>query len=172
MFFPYHVDDEIVLTLLSPLDAEEFYALVDQNREHLSHWFTWVDRYESVSDAVAFSTGNLGRMAELSAMSCLVWYCGHLAGLVDLLNIDRSRKRTEIGYWLGEQFQHRGIARRAVIALIEHAFNYMDFEMIHARVNAENSRSRALLEALEFTLEERDDSVVYELTQDQWLRRS
>ncbi|MDP6040237.1 MAG: hypothetical protein QGG64_16925 [Candidatus Latescibacteria bacterium] len=82
MFFPHRVDDEIVLTLFSPPDAEEFYALVDQNREHLGRWFTWVNRYESISDSIDFATGNLQRMAEMSAMGCLIWYRGHLAGWV------------------------------------------------------------------------------------------
>ena len=168
MFFPHRVDDEIVLTLLSPPDAEAFYTLVDRNREHLSRWFTWVNQYESISDSLAFAKSNLQRMAEVSAMGCLIWYCGHLAGWVELLNIDRPGRRTEIGYWIGEKFQHRGIARRAVIALIEHAFMYLDFALIHAKVNPENSRSRALLEALGFASEKRGKSIIYRLTRDQW----
>ena len=169
MFFIDHVDDEIILTLLSPLDAEEFYTLVDRNREHLSRWFTWVNRYESISDAVTFAGDNLQRMAELSGMTCLVWYREHLTGLVDLLNIDRPGRQAEIGFWLGEEFQNCGIARRAVVALVEHAFMGLDFALIYARVNPENSRSRALLEALEFTPERRGETVVYEQTKDHWL---
>ena len=169
MVFPYRVDEDIVLRLLSPSDADRFYALVDQNREHLSRWFSWVDRYESVSEAIAFAAGNLQRMAEHSGLTCLVWYRGQLAGLVDLLNIDRPRRQGEIGFWLGEAFQGHGIARRAVVALIEHAFTHLDFALIHARVRPENSRSLALLETFGFTSESRGDAVVCELTRDQWL---
>jgi len=169
MFFPHRVDDEIVLVLLSPLYAEEFYSLVDQSREHLSRWFSWVDRYESTSDAAAFPASNLQRMAELSGMACLIWYRGHLAGLVDLLNIEHPKRQAEIGFWLGEEFQHRGVARRAVVALIEHTFVCLDFALIHAKVNPDNSRSRALLEALGFTSERHGESVVYEMTRDHWL---
>ena len=169
MYFPHRVDGEISLTLLTALEVESFYALVDQNREHLGRWFRFVDRYESIADAASFATENLQRLAEGSGMGCLVWYREHLAGWVELLNIDRSRRRAEIGFWLGQEFQHRGIARRAAMAMLEHAFTFLDFAIIHASTRVDNHRSRALLENLGFASESQGDRIVYELTREQWL---
>ncbi len=113
VFFPHRVDDEIVLTLFTPLHAEQFYALVDQNRKHLGRWLRWVSRYQSVTDATTFAKASLQRMAKMSALGSLVWYRGDPAGWVELLNIDRTKQKREIGFWLAEYYQHRGIARRA-----------------------------------------------------------
>ncbi len=172
MHLPHRIDDDITLTLLSPADAEAFYSLVDQNREHLGRWFRWVDRYRSVADAEAFAEGNFRRVADLLGMTCLAWYREQLSGLVELLNVDRPKRQGEIGFWLGETFQHRGIARRAADALIDHAFNCLDFALVLARANSRNRRSLALLSALGFVSEERDDPVVCKLAKDRWLLRS
>ncbi|MDP6776637.1 MAG: GNAT family N-acetyltransferase [Candidatus Latescibacteria bacterium] len=168
-FLPHHLDDDITLTLLSPSDTEAFYVLVDENREHLRRWFRWVDGYKSVADAEAFAEDSLRRMAERSGMTCLVWYRDQMAGLVVLLNVDLPKRQTEIGFWMGKAFERRGIARKAVAALIGHAFDCLGFELILAKVNRENQRSLALLEALGFASEEHDGSIVCRLAKGDWL---
>ena len=172
MRLPHRLNGDIVLTLLAPPDAEAFYSLVDQNREHLGRWFKWVDRYRSVADATAFAEGNLQRVADLSGMTCLVWYRKELSGLVELLNVDRAKRQGEIGFWLGKTFQRRGIARRAADAMIDHAFTCLDFALVLTKANSENRRSLALLSALGFVVGDRDDPVVGMLSKDRWLLRS
>ena len=164
-FFPHPLGSDVELRLLELPDAEKFYALVDRNRNHLRHWF---DRYKSVDDAYAYAKGSLQRLANDEAMTAVIWYRDQLAGIVQLENIDWERRLTEIGYWLGEEFQGKGIATMAVRALVEHAFTNLGFEHIAASVTPENVRSRALLERLGFESEDRGDSLVYELTRKQW----
>jgi len=38
MYFACHIDDDVTLTLLTRLEAQPFYDLVVENREHLSPW--------------------------------------------------------------------------------------------------------------------------------------
>ena len=169
MCFPHHVDDDLILTYLSPADADRFYALVDRNREHLGRWFSWVDQYQSVSDAVGFAEANLRRMAKLTGMTCLVWHRGDLAGLVDLLNVEFASRQVEIGFWLGEAFQGHGIARKAVAAVVGYAYRGLGFTLIQAKVRPGNCRSERLLAALHFTPEREGKSLVYKLTADCWV---
>lgn len=170
MYFPRRLDQDVTLTLLTQLEAESFYELVVRNREHLSPWLAFAHRYESVSDAMAFARDNLNRLGEGSAVGCLVWYREQLAGWVELLNIDHSRRQAEIAFWLGREFQHKGTARRAATAMIEHAFTGMDFPVIQAHVNPDNIRSRALLDGLGFDSERRGEKIVCQLTREAWAR--
>ena len=67
---------------------------------------------------------------------------------------------------MGKDFQHKGIALRAVVVLLEHAFTYLNFALVLAKVSPENNRSRALLKQLGFISEKRCDIVTYELKKD------
>jgi ribosomal-protein-serine acetyltransferase len=166
MCFPHTLDDEVILTYLTPRDGDRFYALVDRNREHLGRWFSWVKRYQSTSDARAFAEANLQRMATLSGMTCLVWHRKIPAGLVDLLNLDVGTSEAEVGFWLGEDFQGLGIARKATAALMEYAFVGLGFQLIRAKVRPGNDRSRRLLEGMGFSLVRQGESLEYEVARD------
>ena len=51
MNFTWAIDDELSLRLLEPRHAEEVYALIDRNREHLRPWFRWAPGLESAEGA-------------------------------------------------------------------------------------------------------------------------
>ena len=169
MFFPNRIDDDVTLTLLTTLEAEPFRDLVHRNRDQLRRWLGFADRYESVQDALSFARDSLGCLAEGSALGCLVWYGHDLAGWVELLNIDHSAREAEIGFWLGRDFEGKGIARRAADAMIEHAFTSMHLSGLHANVKPGNSRCCALLERLGFALECRSEKLVYRLRRESWV---
>lgn len=171
-YFPHRVDGDVTLTLLTQREADAFFELVVRNRQHLGRWLPFVNQYQSVSDAVAFARASLERIGEGSAMGCLVWHREYLAGWVELLNIDRAMRQGEIAFWLGAEFEHQGIARRAASALIEHAFTRMEFSTVCAKVAPDNTRSRALLDRLGFTSERQDGKLVYHMGRDAWARHT
>ena len=44
---------------LQPEDAPTLYALVEENRAHLSRWLPWVEATREVADSLAFITDSL-----------------------------------------------------------------------------------------------------------------
>ena len=70
----------------------------------------------------------------------------------------RSNKKTEIGYWLSESFQHKGIITQSGKALINYAFNEMNLNRIQLKAATGNLKSQQVAERLGFTKEgiERD----------------
>ncbi|MCK6441038.1 MAG: GNAT family N-acetyltransferase, partial [Planctomycetes bacterium] len=67
--------------------------------------------------------------------------------------IDWSHKRTEIGYWLDELYQGRGIMTRAVNALMTYGFEELKLNAIRIRCATGNAASRAIPERLGFAHE-------------------
>jgi ribosomal-protein-serine acetyltransferase len=67
--------------------------------------------------------------------------------------LDRPNRSTQLGYWLGEEFQGRGIMTRAVRALIELTFNTWRLNRIEIRCATGNQPSCRLAERLGACLE-------------------
>lgn len=60
--FKHIIDKDLELRLISMQDADEFFALIDSNREHLREWLAWVDITKSSEDTRNFITMSLEQM--------------------------------------------------------------------------------------------------------------
>ena len=81
-------------------------------------------------------------------------YNGELAGVLGLHpQRDVYRHSMEIGYWLGERFWKKGIARAAVELALEIGFRKLGLQRIFACVFSNNAASMRVLERAGFTHE-------------------
>jgi ribosomal-protein-serine acetyltransferase len=78
---------------------------------------------------------------------------GAIAGTIGFHRVDRENRSTSIGYWLGQQFEGRGLMTAALTALIEHAFEAWNLHRVELRIAPANERSRALATRLGFEQE-------------------
>ena len=177
--FSYTITPDIELRLLQHYNAEEIYALVDRNREHLRHWFIWVDTTVNVVDIQKFIRGCLEKLAQGSELHSGIWYHGKLAGIASLFNISQPPVGAEIGYWLSADCQRKGLMTLACRALIDQAFGPLGLHRIQIRCEPDNLRSAGIPKRLGFqhegTLRQiglvRDELVdldVYAILRDEW----
>lgn len=68
---------------------------------------------------------------------------------------DVGRRSAMVGYWLGEHYWGRGVATRAVRALVDYAFKNFDLVRLEAVVYEWNPASMRVLEKAGFSLESR-----------------
>jgi ribosomal-protein-serine acetyltransferase len=105
-----------------------------------------------------------------------------LAGTLTLFDIKPSHRTAEIGYWLGADFEGKGLMTRGVKALINYAFFEMGLNRLEIRTNINNLKSRAIPERLGFTLEgvlgqevrlhgKSQDMALYALLQQDWRKQ-
>lgn len=73
-----------------------------------------------------------------------------LIGVCGIKNIDHSKRRCEIGYWIGREHWGKGYGKDAVRLLTHMAFEDLDINEVNATVMAFNLRSIKLLESLGF----------------------
>ena len=75
-----------------------------------------------------------------------------LAGAVSL-HITPYSRSGEIGYWIDGGHEGRGLASRAVAAVLDHAFGALGIERVALHTDPANQRSRALARRLGFVEE-------------------
>jgi [ribosomal protein S5]-alanine N-acetyltransferase len=72
-------------------------------------------------------------------------------GIVTKTNI--YRKNIEIGFFISEKFWGKGIATRAIKAIVSYAFSEFDINRVYAEVFSDNAGSRRALEKAGLKLE-------------------
>ncbi len=63
-------------------------------------------------------------------LSTVVLENGRLIGVVSFVEPSREHACTNIGYWVAEDAQGRGIMTRAVAAMVDRAFHEWGFELL------------------------------------------
>jgi Acetyltransferases, including N-acetylases of ribosomal proteins len=167
--FNYRIDDSLYLALLETRDAEALYALIDRNRDYIGQWMKFPSMTLSVDDSRAFIERTRHRYAKDDGYWIGIWEDGQLAGSIGYLYIDQENRKTEIGYWLGQEYEGRGIITRAIQVLIQYAFSHLNMNKIEIGAASSNARSRAIPERLGFQHE--GEIRDYEFINEQYLNR-
>jgi RimJ/RimL family protein N-acetyltransferase len=76
-----------------------------------------------------------------------------IGGIGIIEKTDVFRKNAEIGYWLGEKYWNRGIATKALKAMLYYTFENFNIHRIYAHVFETNIASKAVLKKCGFKLE-------------------
>jgi len=157
------IDENLRLEKLNHSHASGIFNLINSNREYLRKWLTFVDTTKSVKDTENY----ISYIDELSnnqnAETVIsILYKGKLIGIIGLKKVDWANRITEIGYWLGEQYQGRGIITKSCCAVINYAFDQMGVNRIEIKCGVGNERSRHVPQRLEFKFEgiEREGELV------------
>ena len=149
----FKIDDEVWLKGLEEKDAIPIFALVQANRQHLRKWLPWVDATQTVDDEAAFIRNVRMQQEGNGSFTCGIWYRGLVAGTIGYHMIDWMTRKVEIGYWLGAQFQGRGLITRTCAELLRYAFDELHLNKVEIRCATGNTKSCAIPERLGFTRE-------------------
>lgn len=151
--FVIPVDEEVELRILEEWDAEEMFRLIDRDREYLRQWLPWVDYETSVEDSRNFIHLSLQHYQDNESFSLGIRYQGRLVGVIGYHAINWPSRKVEIGYWLGAEFQGKGLMTRACRAMVVYAFEKLLLNRVTILCATGNTRSRAIPERLGFTQE-------------------
>jgi ribosomal-protein-serine acetyltransferase len=147
------VDAGTALRVLREDDAAELYALTDANRAHLRRWLPWVDLVMSEDDTQSFLATVTAQYKEGRGPTFGVLRDDALVGVVGYLPIDRVNRCGEIGYWLAEREQGRGIMTASCRFAVRYGFLTLDLNRVQIAAGIDNVASRAIPERLGFTFE-------------------
>lgn len=179
--FEHTIDENLALRVFRLDDAEEFFQLTMKNKAYLKKWLGWLDYTRTVEDTKENIRQRLQGMLETGGYpkSTAILYKGKIAGTIGFNEINRTSKIGEIGYWLGEEYQGKGIMTKACQAIIHYGFTELKLNRIQIAAASENKKSRALPERLGFTEEgiirqaewlydHYVDHVIYGLLREEW----
>jgi len=134
-------------------DAGLIFSVVEANREHLRRFLPWVDPTRSISDTLAYIRDQHRRREAADSLAYTIWLRNDFCGVIGVHRIDLTNSKMEIGYWLKEAAQGRGLMTRACQAVIRMGFSQLAMERIEIRVAPANTRSLAIPARLGFTYE-------------------
>lgn len=152
------VSDDIVLYPLSVDDIFKIFNTLDAEREYMREWLPFVDTTRGVEDTANF----VNHVLETEDSQFTICYKDQFVGLIGFKSTDEDNKKTEIGYWLSQYAQGKGIMVQSVFKLLEYAFNVLDMNRVQVKVAVGNHKSRRIPERLGFALEgiERDGELL------------
>ncbi len=138
------VTDGSRLVPLDLADADELFALTDANRGYLRQWLPWLDSVRRVDDTRTFIRAARDQAARNDGVQLALTVDGRIAGVVGHHHVDWRNRSTSLGYWIGEQYQGRGLTTAACRALITRAFDAARINRVEIRCASGNHRSRAV----------------------------
>ena len=144
------VDEKIELRLPDIKYAAEFFHIINTQRSYLGQWLPWVeytteeeDSRKFLKEARLFNQGG-------QKLTTLIFYEKKVAGSLSLVYISKEHGYAEMGYWLSEKLQRKGIMIKACHRLIDYCYQHMEIHRIEIEVAKENHKSQAIPKKLGF----------------------
>lgn len=170
--------DGLELRLLELRHAPDYHRLVIRNYSRLY----WLPAEPSLQDAERRLRAGLSRFAEGTGADGGIFDRGVLVGFAGLFDIDSDFRSAEIGYWIDAAEEGRGLAHRAALALLRHAFDELELHRVALKCAATNIPSIRVAERLGFRLEGRllkadrigdewVDFLIYGMLDEEWHAR-
>lgn len=126
-------------------DAAAIYQAIDTHRDYLRIWLPFVDNMRSVADEEAFLKNVLSVPAERYEPVFGIWNDrNEICGLIGFHFTDFTNHRTEIGYWLLPEYQHRGIVTTSIRKLCQWAVEEKGMKRIQIRCATGNVASNGI----------------------------
>ncbi|SFI88616.1 GNAT family N-acetyltransferase [Thermoflavimicrobium dichotomicum] len=173
------IGEEIVLKLVQIHHAEEIFQCVVKNRDHLKRYVPFAETTKEVTDTEQFIRHALEQFSLGKEIHIGIWYQLRFAGMVGANQINTALGFAEIGYWLAQDAQGKGVMTRSVLSLMDYLFVERKLNRIEIRCAVSNQASQAIPKRLCFQLEGKlrqmtqtsqglEDVYVYGLLKKEW----
>ena len=138
-------------------DAEQVFAAVDESRDHLRPWLTWVDNNRTVEEVRDYCIRSQASWLLRSELALAIFDAGsgRYLGGTGLHNLDWELRAFEIGYWLRVSAIGHSYATESIRLVADFALSRLQARRVTLRCDARNDASRRVAERAGFILEGR-----------------
>lgn len=138
------IDSEITLKQISLAYAEELFNLVNLNLDkNLGYWCPDLAKtYSSFESTMSHINDASSKFNDDKTPDLLILYKGKLTGLISLSPI--YDQKSEIGYWLGAEFENLGLVSRSIPNVLNYAKTSLKLKSIDLSTSAPNTQSQKL----------------------------
>ncbi len=138
-------------------DAEQIFAAIDESRDHLRPWVTWVDNNRTVDDVRDYCIRSQASWLIRTELALGIFdaVSGQYLGGTGLHDPDWELRAFEIGYWLRVTAIGHGYATESTRLLADFALSCLQARRVALRCDARNDASRRVAERAGFLLESR-----------------
>lgn len=172
--------NNILLRTFKSSEIKILYDLIDRNREHLGRWLDWVDKTKTIKDTQKFFQYESAKYKRGEGIYLGIWFETKLAGVISFHYINKTHKSAAVGYWLGKEYEGKGIMLAACKLLVDYGFKKLKLHRIDITHAEGNKRSENLIKKLGFVHEghlrkssivngEFTDHEYYGILADEWI---
>lgn len=156
------VNRHISLKHIEMADAPAIFETISNERLYLRTWLPFVDTTQALSDTEAFTWSVVSQPEAHREPVFVIHVDQQFAGLIGLKGTDTVNRKTEIGYWLSQRYQKRGIMTSCVESLIAFSFEQLGINRVQIKCGVGNIPSKKIPKRLGFILEgvERDGELL------------
>lgn len=148
--------DNFEIRLLEKKDVEAYHKLVENNRKRLEDFFVGTtSKTKTYKDTIGFVTEMVKRIDKRTYFPYIIFDNTNksIVGFIDLKNIDWSIPKSELGFFIDQDYTGKGITTKAVKTLCAFCFNSYGFQKIFLRTHPSNISAIAVAEKCGFELE-------------------
>ncbi len=128
------IDDKLHLERININNSEIIFSAINNNRQFLKKWLPFVDFTLTPDDTKSFIESVLEIPATQRNEVYEIWFYYQFVGLIGFKETDKINLKTEIGYWIVEKMQGKGIVTKSVSTLINYAFKKLKLNRIQIKV--------------------------------------
>lgn len=178
--FKLTIDDDSELELISQSHADELFDLIEDNREYLREWLPWLDNNRYLQNTIDYINIARFQYERNETVQFVLLHKGSIVGTIGFHRIDWMNRSTSIGYWIGEQYQGRGLITRSCSSVLDYSFGKMGLHRIEIRCATENFKSQSipkrlgfkeegLIRQAEWIYDHYVDHIVYGMLESEWI---
>ncbi|GAF02565.1 GNAT family N-acetyltransferase [Saccharicrinis fermentans] len=147
------VNNNICLRAIELSDAPIIFNTIDTQRAYLSEWLPFVRLTLDPQDTVNFVHTVMEAAQKGDEFVYVVELNGEFVGVINIRVLSSANRIVDIGYWLSEHFQKKGVISSAVVSLCNYAFDQLNMNRIQIRCGKGNMSSKKVPQRLGFTYE-------------------
>jgi ribosomal-protein-serine acetyltransferase len=147
------IDENLLLRSFQAEDAAALFNAVDKSRSHLRPWLRWVDATTKPEHIQQFIQRTLQQLNNQEALELGIFYNRQIIGGIGMHEWDHFLKKAQVGYWISEEYEGKGIVYRSLTYFIDFLFAKPGLNKIEIQFMPSNMRSASIANRLGFKVE-------------------
>lgn len=144
------------IRIIEMRDLENFYLLVQNNRERLEDFFTGtVSKTRTFENTKNFVAENIQKATDKTYFPFIIEDIDthEIIGFIDVKNIDWNIPKGELGCYTDRKFAGKGLTTQAFSLVVDHCFEAYKFKKLFLRTHESNIAAQRLAERNGFEIE-------------------
>lgn len=147
------IDEYLRLESIKMSMANTIFETINNERSFLRKWLPFVESTKKLSDTEQFIKSVIRQKNSRKDEIYTIWYKEEFAGLIGFKETDWINRKTELGYWISEKMQGKGIVSKAVNELLRFSFQKLKMNRVQIKVAVGNEKSSKIPKRLRFQFE-------------------
>jgi ribosomal-protein-alanine N-acetyltransferase len=144
--FPHIVTDEIILRKIVDSDVDNIFEIYSNEKLFIHSPVKIKKNKNTVANMIGHFERDFNKGKCIFLGICLTSEPNNIVGIAEIFDYSQEVNMITIGYRLNDRFWNKGIATKAVKAMIDYLFNDIGINRIQAFVMPENIKSQNVLQ--------------------------